>query len=93
VDVFSDLLGGQLPEFLPCPALGVVDLAYYREVSLLKRRVRCRAGGEDREAIDQVLARRETVVRLSAAAPEAPRYKPFAHVPYLLALSLAIWPL
>jgi hypothetical protein len=32
-------------------------------------------------------------VSAASAGPEAPRYVPFAHVPYLLALSLAICPL
>jgi hypothetical protein len=55
VDVSGNLLGGQQPELLPRPLLGLVYCPDDGEIPLLKRRVRRQAGGEDREAVHQVL--------------------------------------
>jgi hypothetical protein len=50
----------------------------------------CGTGGEHREAVLQVLAGRQPLVLPPAAPQETAGEKSFAHVPYLLALSLAI---
>jgi hypothetical protein len=68
VDVSGNLLGGQQPELLPRPRLGLVYFPDDGEIPLLKRRVRRQAGGEDREAVHQVLVSglKATPFRLSS---------------------------
>src|SRR5262249_2749511 len=93
VDVPGDLLRGQPLELLPRPPLGLVNLPDDGEVPHLQGRAWRGAGGEDREAVLQVLAGRQLRIRPPAAAPEAPRDKPFPHLPSLLARCRAIGPL
>src|SRR5262245_47596696 len=93
VDVPGDLLRGQPLELLPRPPLGLVNLPDDGEVPRLQGRAWRGAGREDREAVIQVLAGRQLRILPPAAAPEAPRDKPFAHVPSLLARARAIGPL
>src|SRR4028118_1798712 len=85
VDVPGDLLGGRLPELLPRPPLGLFDLTDQGEVPLLEGCAGRGPGGEDGEALLEVLARGEPrVVGLSAAARKSPGEEPFRHDPYLL---------
>src|SRR5829696_8778341 len=92
VDVFCDLLRGQLSELLPSPPLWLVDLPDDGEIPFLERSAGRGAGREHRKSVDQVLSGWEMgVLRLlPAATPKAPGKEPFAHVVYLLALSLVL---
>src|ERR687897_1552084 len=76
VDVHRDLLGRQRPKLLPRPSgrhgTGIVDDP---EVPILQRRVRCRAGAQHGEVVDEVLARWHQ----TGAGLAPPTLEPTAH--------------
>src|SRR5919106_3044552 len=79
---------GQLAELVPSPACGHCSrLVYDREVPLLQRRERCRAGGHHGKVIDEVLAWRDrSGAELSTSTAESA-----AHNAHLLPLSPLVW--
>jgi hypothetical protein len=70
--------------------LGLVYLPHNGEVPLLKGSAGRWTGGENWEAVHQILTGWELSVLAPAAAPEAAGEEPFTHVLYLLALSLVL---
>jgi hypothetical protein len=68
VDVDGDLLAGQRPEALPVPTPLLVGLAGDGELPVLQLDAGGRSRRQDREVLDQILARRE----LGGGAPPAP---------------------
>src|SRR5687767_806505 len=69
MNVPGDLLRRQSPEILPRPRLRPVDLALDRKVPLLQGCAWRRTCREDGEALQKVLARRDSDVALSPRAP------------------------
>src|SRR4029453_9710457 len=73
VDVLPHRLGGKRSELLPRPAFRLGDSSCDDEIPLLERCARSWAGREDREIVDEILTRRNSIARplVAALAPES----------------------